>query len=117
MIYLFFKAGSEPDIQRAQVEWTSFRISAAIARLQAPTHDAALGAFLRSLGSNIDDATRLQKATASINAGRAEGHSYPALNARFNDAGTAAAWRDWATRCDEAGKETVPAAPPAQRRT
>lgn len=112
MLYLLFKAGHDVDIQTAQVQWTSFRITYGKRNLRNPTNDAVLGGFLVSLGSNIDDATRQSHASNGIAAGTREGQTYPALSAAFSDVGTTEEWRDWGVRCDNAGKTTNPAGTP-----
>ena len=92
--------------ERAQVQWTSFRITYGMRRIQNPSNEQALSGFLVSLGSNMPAADRLEHAQRGIAAGQALGIQYPALNAPFSDVGTQAEWRDWPTRCDNAGKET-----------
>ncbi|ATB37205.1 penicillin-resistant DD-carboxypeptidase [Cystobacter fuscus] len=107
MIYLFHKAGLDEDIQRAQVQWTSYRISYAISRyrLSGSTNLGVLDGFLRSLGSNIPDELRLANANQAIREGTAEGIVYPRLDDIFSETGTQQGWRDWATRCADANKE------------
>ncbi len=113
MLYLLFRAGHDVDIQRAQVQWTSFRITYGKRNLSNPTNDGVLGGFLVSLGSNIDDATRQAHAGNGLAAGTNEGQTYPALSAAFSDEGTTEEWRDWGVRCDNAGKTTNPAGTPS----
>lgn len=108
-MFLLHKAGGDADIQRAQMQWTSYRITYGMRNTQNPTNDQALEGFLTSLGSNMPAADRSANAAAGIAAGEAEGHTYPAMNAAFDDTGTTEEWRDWAVRCDNAGKETTPA--------
>ncbi len=112
MLYLLFKAGHDAEIQKAQVQWTSYRITYGKRNLTNPTNDAVLKGFLVSLGSNIDDATRRSHAGNGIAAGTREGQVYPALTAPFSDVGTTEEWRDWGVRCDNAGKTTNPAGTP-----
>ncbi len=112
MLYLLFKAGHDEEIQKAQVQWTSYRITYGKRNLTSPTNDAVLKGFLVSLGSNIDDATRRSHAGNGIAAGTREGQAYPALTAPFSDVGTTEEWRDWGVRCDNAGKTTIPAGTP-----
>ena len=112
-LYLLFKAGHDVDIQTAQVQWTSFRITYGMRNNRAPTNEQGLEGFLVSLGSNVSAAQRRSYANAGFAAGRAQGQTYPAVGAAFSDVGTTEEWRDWAVRCDNAGKATVPVRPAA----
>nr|AYM52645.1 hypothetical protein [Aetherobacter sp.] len=113
MLYLLYRAGHNAEVQKAQVQWTSYRITYGKRNLRNPTNDAVLRGFLVSLGSNMSDTDRADHANNGIAAGVAEGHTYPALTAAFSDVGTTEEWRDWAVRCDNASKTTTPAAAPA----
>ena len=110
MIYLLNRAGHDADVQKAQMQWTSYRITEALGLVTDPTNDNVLAKFLKRLGSNMPDADRKAHADAGIAAGVDEGQTYPALSAAFSDVGTSDEWRDWALRCDNAGKTTNPAA-------
>lgn len=107
-VYLFHQAGLDADIQRAQAQWTSFRVTYAMATYhpgQTLTNRQALDDFLKSLGSSVDDATRLAAAQAAIAEARSRGITYPTFDATFDDTGTAESWRSWVKRCEDAGKE------------
>ncbi len=119
MAYIFHKAGTNEDIQRAQVQWTSFRLSNAIRNAygqplpagneQPPrrlSNDDALDYFLRSLGSNEDQTTRLNNANTTVGS-RPASEGIPVRTANFQDEATTAEWKDWETRCRNANKEVL----------
>lgn len=108
-MYILYRAGMDTDVQTAQMQWTSYRITYGMRNTRNPTNDQALEGFLTSLGSNMPAADRSANAARGIAEGEAEGHTYPRMNEAFDDTGTTEEWRDWAVRCDNAGKETTPA--------
>jgi len=97
MHYVFSAAGTDQDIQRAQAEWMSFRISST--NPVGKTLDTVVDDFLKSLGSNMPAADRLTKARAALG-----DQAATLLAETFSDDGASTAWTDWATRCDNANK-------------
>lgn len=104
MIYIFHRAGLVPDIQKAQLQWTSYRVTRSLDGVDNPTVRGGLRPFLRSLGSNMSDADREANANAAFEAARERGVTTDPDGA-FSDEGGEAEWYDWAVRCENAGKE------------
>jgi hypothetical protein len=108
MLFLLFVAGHDADVQKAQVQWTSYRITFAKAELAGnPTNDQVMDQFFVSLGSAGDRPTRMANGHTSIATGTQAGNVYPRANAVFSDTGTTLEWRDWPTRCTNAHKPTT----------
>ncbi len=104
MIYIFHRAGYVPEIQEAQLQWTSYRVTYSLRGVERPTIRGGLRPFLRSLGSNMSDADREANANAAFRAARERGVTTDPDGA-FSDEGSEAEWYDWTVRCENAGKE------------
>lgn len=68
-LWMLVTAGRDPEIQKAQTEWTSFRITWALKHLvkdESPSVLTVMDAFLKSLGSNESADARRKKAAAVI---------------------------------------------------
>jgi hypothetical protein len=100
--YVLTTAGADPEIQKAMAQWMSYRITSTSP--VGVTHEVAIDKFLRSLGSNVDPATRMASARAGL-AGAGDVNTL--LAGTFSDAGATEEWINWDTRCANAGKSLV----------
>ncbi|WAS96591.1 hypothetical protein [Nannocystis punicea] len=104
MCHVFTTAGADEDIQKAQAQWMSYRISST--RPVGKTIGDVIDLFLRSLGSNMSATARLNTAVASLGDEYSPEQVQSLLGETFSDDGASGGWIDWPTRCRDAGKST-----------
>jgi hypothetical protein len=105
MCHVFTTAGADEDIQKAQAQWMSYRITSTSP--VGKTISTVINEFLKSLGSNMSDTARFNSAVSALK-GEYDTAGVTALLAEtFSDDGAAKEWIDWPTRCTNAGKSTT----------
>jgi hypothetical protein len=105
-IYVFHRAGYVADIQQAQLQWSSYRVTRALRGVNNPTVRDGVTSFLRSLGASAPEADRLRVANGALQAAADRGVTTDP-NGAFTDEGSEAEWYDWEVRCQNAGKEVT----------
>jgi hypothetical protein len=111
--YVLTAAGADQEIQKAQAQWMSYRITSVHTR-QTMTNKEVLYAFLADLRARAD-VTADREAT-SLRTLQADPAARGLINATFSDADAGdQEWVSWPTRCKNANKSTTAVA--AQQQT